>query len=483
MSDEQGRRQRLADARIYVVSPAQMRAGRLSDLIPALGRAGVDIVQLRDRSLGETRLEAEAAACARAAAACGVLFIVNDLPELARAVDADGVHLGQGDGAIADARGLLGPDRIIGRSTRGDEQLAEAAGEGADYASVGPLWETPTKAGRPATGLVRAAVAAREASIPWFAIGGIDERRLLRAAAVGARRVAVVRAVVDAEDPVGAVQRLRARLVDAVPRVLSVAGSDSSGGAGIQADIKAIVHAGGFPTCAITAVTAQTTVGVRAVEVLSPQIVADQVACVVDDIGVDAVKTGMLATPEMIVAVADALRAAALDGAPIVVDPVLRAESGARLLAEAGEAAYRDALLPLATVITPNLFEAQALAGSDDDDTMRLARALHARHGCAVIVTGGHGRRSADVLCDDDGLIEIAGPRLPRMTTHGAGCTHSATLAAFLASGLPLREAAALAKRAATGAVAAGRHLGEGAGPVDVSRSKSPMSSPLIDPQ
>ena len=296
MSDPRGRRRRLADARLYVVSPARMRAGRLADLIPALARAGVDLVQLRDRSLTDAQLDAEAAACAAAAASCGVLFIVNDLPELARAVGADGVHLGQGDGVIADARALLGPDRLIGRSTRGGDQLDAAADEGADYASVGPLWETPTKPGRAATELARAAAAARAARIPWFAIGGIDERRVLRAAAVGARRVVVVRAVVEAEDPEGAARRLRARLVDAAPRVLSVAGSDSSGGAGIQADIKAIVRAGGFPTCAITALTAQTTVGVRALEVTSPQMVADQIACAAEDIGVDAVKTGMLAT-------------------------------------------------------------------------------------------------------------------------------------------------------------------------------------------
>lgn len=446
-----------------------MRAGRLADLIPALARAGVDLVQLRDRSLPSAQLEAQAAACAAACASCGVLFIVNDLPELARAVSADGVHLGQGDGAIADARALLGPERLIGRSTRGGDQLDAAADEGADYASVGPLWETPTKPGRPATGLARAAAAARAARIPWFAIGGIDERRVMRAAAIGARRVVVVRAVVEAEDPEGAARRLRARLVDAAPRVLSVAGSDSSGGAGVQADIKAIVRAGGFPTCAITALTAQTTVGVRAVQVTSPQMVAAQIVCATEDIGIDAVKTGMLGAPEIVEAVADALRGAALDGAPIVVDPVLRAESGARLLADGGEDAYRRALLPIASVITPNLFEAQALAGDDSDDATRLARVLQERHGCAVIVTGGHGPQSADVLCDADGLAEIPGVRLPRLTTHGAGCTHSATLAALLARGLPLREAAAEAKRAATRAVRTGFPFGEGAGPVDVS--------------
>jgi len=139
-------------------------------------------------------------------------------------------------------------------------------------------------------------------------------------------------------------------------------------------------------------------------------------------------------------------------------------------MAAGGGEAYRRVLLPLATVITPNLFEAQELASTDDDDAPRLARTLHDRYGCAVIVTGGHGRRSADVLCDAGGLIEIDGPRLPRATTHGAGCTHSATLATLLARGLPLREAAEEAKRVATAAVRGGRQFGAGPGPVDVTR-------------
>ena len=358
----------------------------------------------------------------------------------------------------------------MGRSTRGGLQLEAAADEGADYAAVGPLWETPTKPGRPAVGLAVAAAAARAARIPWFAIGGIDERRVLRAAAVGAPRIVVVRAVVDAADPEAAARRLRARLVNAAPRVLSVAGSDSGGGAGIQADIKAISRAGGFPTTAVTALTAQTTLGVRAVQVTRPEMVAEQIACVAEDIGVDAVKTGMLATPALVELVAGCLRAAPLDGAPIVVNTVLRSESGSPLMEAGGEEAYRAHLLPLATVITPNLFEARALAGEDGDDAALLARTLNERHGCAVIVTGGHGPDSADVLCDAEGLTEIPGVRLPVASTHGAGCTHSSTLATLLAGGMPLREAAAGAKRAATAAVRGGRPFGEGAGPVDVNR-------------
>jgi hydroxymethylpyrimidine/phosphomethylpyrimidine kinase len=253
---------------------------------------------------------------------------------------------------------------------------------------------------------------------------------------------------------------------------MTIASTDSGGGAGVQADTKAIARAGAFPLCALAAVTAQSTVGVDAIATLDPGLVRRQIASAADDIGLDGVKTGMLASPELVEAVAASL--AGLDPAdetPIVVDPVMRAESGAALMGPGGEEAYRRALMPLATVATPNLAEARALAGLDVDDPERLARELNARLGCAVIVTGGHGPLSQDTLCDDDGLLAIPGVRLSRATTHGAGCTHSATLAALLAGGMALRPAAEAAKRAATAAVAGGRPFGAGAGPVDVTRA------------
>jgi hydroxymethylpyrimidine kinase/phosphomethylpyrimidine kinase len=352
--------------------------------------------------------------------------------------------------------------------------LHAAAAEGADYASVGPVWATPTKPGRAAVGIravaeAAATVAARGPGIPWFAVGGIDERRALRLGAVGARRVAVVRAVDDAANPGDAVRALRDRLTGATPRILSVATTDSGGGAGVLADAKAIVATGGFPLCALAAVTAQSTIGVDAIASIDASVLRAQIAVTAADIGLDGVKTGMLATPELVAAAADAMGGLPADEEiPIVVDPVLRGVWGAPLMARGGEDAYRRGLVSRATVATPNLFEAQALAGIDEDDPVRLARTLHERHGCAVIVTGGHGASADDTLCDAEGVTRIAGVRLPRRTTHGAGCTHSATLAATLARGVPLREAAATAKAAATAAVGGGRPFGAGAGPVDV---------------
>jgi hydroxymethylpyrimidine/phosphomethylpyrimidine kinase len=254
-----------------------------------------------------------------------------------------------------------------------------------------------------------------------------------------------------------------------VPVVLSIAGSDSGGGAGIQADIKAFAAAGVHGATAITAITAQNTVAVSAVHTVPPDIVQAQVRVVAEDMGVDAVKIGMLGDVATIEAVAAALDA--LPGDPSVVhDPVMVAESGARLLPEEAMAALIGLILPRATVVTPNLMEARVLVGDAGEmDGEALARAVHARGPGAVVVTGGHRESATDLLFDGATLTELPGERHPDGAAHGSGCTHSATLAARLALGDPLPEAARRARAVAGRAVRDGlRDLGAGAGPVDV---------------
>jgi hydroxymethylpyrimidine/phosphomethylpyrimidine kinase len=251
-----------------------------------------------------------------------------------------------------------------------------------------------------------------------------------------------------------------------IPRALTIAGSDSGGGAGIQADLKAFAAAGVFGTCAIVALTAQNTVGVEAVHPVPPAFVVAQLDAVFSDIGVDAAKTGMLFSQPVIEAVADYLGGRPV---PLVVDPVLVASSGATLLEEDAIGVLVARLFPLATVVTPNLAEAQALTGSPTLVAKdELARRVVALGAPAAIVTGGHGV-PVDHLFDGREHVEIPVERLDVAATHGAGCTHSATLAALLASGLSLVDAARGAARAATDAVRHGLvELGAGDGPVDV---------------
>jgi hydroxymethylpyrimidine/phosphomethylpyrimidine kinase len=246
---------------------------------------------------------------------------------------------------------------------------------------------------------------------------------------------------------------------------LTIATSDSGGGAGIQADLKAFAAAGVHGSSALVALTAQNTAAVTAVEELPSEFVTAQLDAVWDDIGVDAAKTGMLFSKRLIDVVADFLHAHRV---PLVVDPVMIASSGARLLQEAAVETLVARLFPLATVITPNLDEAVALAGREAP-RRELAERLHALGAPAVIVTGGHGDDAIDHLFDGERHVEIRVERHDVPATHGAGCTHSATLAALLATGLPLEEAARGAAHAASEAVRHGLvEIGRGEGPVDV---------------
>ena len=259
------------------------------------------------------------------------------------------------------------------------------------------------------------------------------------------------------------------RMRRAVPAVLSIAGSDSGGGAGIQADLKAFAACGVHGMTAITALTAQNTVSVSAVHPVPGDFIVEQVRAVVQDIGVDAVKIGMLGTAATVEAVDMALDLLA-PGTPIVIDPVMVAESGAVLLDDAARAALVERLLPRATVITPNLPEARVLAGEGGpDDPEALARALHALGPDVVVVTGGHREEATDVVFDGARIHRLPGVRHPDGAAHGSGCTHSSILAAQLALGRDPLDAARAAKAMAGDAVRRGlRELGHGAGPVDV---------------
>jgi hydroxymethylpyrimidine/phosphomethylpyrimidine kinase len=250
-----------------------------------------------------------------------------------------------------------------------------------------------------------------------------------------------------------------------VLRLLSVAGSDSGGGAGIQADVKVFAFLAAHGMTAVTALTAQNTRGVEAVHELPPAFVRAQIRAVVGDIGVDAVKVGMLANAAVVEVVADELAALAR---PLVVDPVMVATSGARLLDEDAVAVLRERLVPLASVVTPNLAEARVLVDQPSLGAREAACALHALGAHAAVVTGGD-EDGIDWFCDESGPRPIEGPLHPSAATHGSGCTHSAALAVYLAQGRAPFEASLRARRFAARAVEFGlRDLGAGIGPVNV---------------
>ena len=250
-------------------------------------------------------------------------------------------------------------------------------------------------------------------------------------------------------------------------RVLSVATSDSGAGAGIQADLKAFLRCGVYGTTAIVATTSQNTVGVNGIHALPPEVAVAQIEAVAEDIGVDAVKTGMLFNAGIISAVARTVGRLSLPN--LVVDPVMVAESGAVLLEPDAIETYKAELLPLATAITPNFNEAFALLGedSDEDHVEDCAVTLRALGPKAVIITGGHTASGADLLYDGESFTRIEGPRHEKNAAHGSGCTHSSALASYLALGFGVEEAAWRARSVASEAVEYGlEEIGAGVGPV-----------------
>lgn len=254
-----------------------------------------------------------------------------------------------------------------------------------------------------------------------------------------------------------------------VPVALTIAGSDSGAGAGIQADLKTFAAFGVYGVSVITAVTAQNTQGVRAVQEITPHVIKDQLDAVAEDFAIGALKTGMLSSAAIIETVAGGIRHHGLK--PLVVDPVMVAKSGDRLLREDAVEALRTRLLPLAQLVTPNLPEAEVLAGfpiRTRDDRIAAARAIIERGARAVVVKGGHGDEDPvlDLLVDQDGVEEFSARRIATTSTHGTGCTFSAAIAAGLASGHDLRTAVGEARRYLSRALREAPGLGHGHGPL-----------------
>ena len=251
---------------------------------------------------------------------------------------------------------------------------------------------------------------------------------------------------------------------------LTIAGSDSGGGAGIQADLKTFAALGVYGTCVITAVTAQNTLGVTAVHEIPADIVTAQIEAVTSDIGASAVKTGMLANAAIVEAVAAAIEALELPN--VVVDPVMIAKSGARLIDSEAVASLRTELLPRARVVTPNVPEAEALAGMTIgtlDAAREAARRIHAMGPANVVLKGGHlpGPDVVDLLYDGHRFIEVSAPRIETRHTHGTGCTFAAALAALIARGFSLEDAFTETKAFVAGAIAHGLPVGRGHGPLN----------------
>lgn len=448
-----------ADLSLYLVTDAGLCGARgVVATVREAVAGGATVVQLREKNA--TDAEAADLLVQLSRVIDGrALLIVNDrvaaaLDARARGARVDGVHLGQSDESASRARALLGPDAIIGLTANTPAHLdaVRALPEGTvDYVGIGVIRPTATKQDHPpALGVAGFAALAAVSPVPAVAIGGIgiDDVAALRAA--GAAGVAVVSALCAAEDPRAAARAFRRQWRGPrPPRVLSIAGSDPSGGAGIQADLKSIAATGGYGMAAITALTAQNTRGVQGVHVPPADFLRGQLDAVAADIEIDAVKIGMLADAGIIRVVEDWLVEHRPD--TVVLDPVMVSTSGDRLIDADAETALRD-LARHADLLTPNLDELAVLSGRPVDGwtaALAAAQQIAASTGALVLAKGGHlaGGETPDALVGPGGVIvEHRAARIDTTNTHGTGCSLSSALATLRAKGMDWGEALAAAR-------------------------------------
>ncbi|MBJ6752215.1 bifunctional hydroxymethylpyrimidine kinase/phosphomethylpyrimidine kinase [Geomonas anaerohicana] len=468
--DHSGKERRVAG--LYLITDQGER------LVPrvreALGSGGISLLQYRDKLRSFEERLSLGNDLKHLCNEFQVQFIVNDDLELALALDADGLHLGQEDGDPAAARAALGPKKLIGISTHSMEEALAAQDAGADYIGFGSLYPTESKEVEHLQSPEALAQLREKVQIPIVAIGGINRDNACAVIDAGADSIAVISAVLAARSPGLAATELsllfNRTLTQPRGAVLTIAGSDSGGGAGIQADLKTITLLGSYGASAITALTAQNTRGVTGIHSSPPAFLAEQIDAVLSDIPIDVVKIGMLSSPENAEIVADKLTA--YEMRMVVLDPVMSAKGGVALLEDEALSVLKKRLVPLSYLVTPNIPEAEALTGLTITDSAGMelaARALHLMGAKHVLVKGGHLTEGVvtDILFDGTGFTRFSAPRVLTRNTHGTGCTLASAIATNLAQGEPLPSAVLRAKLFVTRAIKYSQPLGKGHGPVN----------------
>lgn len=487
------------DLGVYLVTDQSLSLGRrTADIVRDAVAGGATIVQLREKKASTRTFYEEALEVKRVLKGTGVPLIINDRLDIALAIDAEGVHVGNSDMPISMVRQLVGANKIVGLSIESLDDAKKEDIQYADYLGVSPVFSTTTKLDIAVPlGLEGTKIVTQMTGLPTVGIGGINLHNAAEVIAAGASGVAVVSAIVSQDDVVAATSQLK-RAVDEAKHsqidrveiqqksifsynykekyatVLTIAGSDSGGGAGIQADIKSISANGAYAASVITALTAQNTQGVQDIFPIPSNFIRAQIRAVMEDIQIDAVKIGMLHDTETICAVRDML----LDYPVkyIVLDPVMVATSGHKLLEDDAIATLKKELIPMATLITPNIPEAEILLGRPiecQDELPSVARELSdVFGGVSVLVKAGHltERTLIDVLYDANTkeVVKLTSQRLDTRNTHGTGCTLSSAIAAQIAHTGDVTKSVRVAQQYIAEAIQAGAnyHIGEGHGPV-----------------
>ena len=462
------------DVLLYAVTDFHDLKGKtLSQSVEEAILGGATMIQLREKQLDQEALKEEALIIKEICQKYQIPFIINDDVQLCQQLDLDGVHIGQDDLSLKEARRILGEDKIIGVSAHNVEEAKLAYENGASYLGVGAMFTTQTKTNVVQTSLKTLQDICESVDIPVVAIGGISKNNIQQLAGTKISGVALVSAIFGSDHIKEETQLLKEkvnRLINQkIPACLTIAGSDSSGGAGIQADIKTMLATRVYAMSAITALTAQNTTGVSAIMEVTPEFLKEQLDSIFSDIYPQAVKIGMVSNKELIIAIADKLKE--YQARNIVVDPVMVATSGAKLISDEAITTLKEYLLPLATVLTPNIPEAEVLARmtiENEEDMIKAAKVIGDNYHCAVLVKGGHSINDANDLLYENGHVQwFKGKRIDNSNTHGTGCTLSSAIASYLSRGYTLQESVKNAKNYISGALASMLDLGNGSGPMD----------------
>lgn len=446
----------------------------LKQQVEAALSGGITCLQLREKGVETSDFLREALEIKELCGRYRVPLIINDNVEVALACQADGIHVGQTDLPVQQVRALVGQAMVIGVSVHTVDQARKAETDGADYLGVGAVFSTSTKADATLVPFETLQEICKATTLPVVAIGGISAKNLPLLRGSGIQGVALVSAIFAQPNIEQACKQLlvqsREILQNAsIKKVLTIAGFDCSGGAGIQADIKTITAHKMYAMSAVTALTAQNTTGVYGIVNLSADFVGQQLDCIFTDIVPDAVKIGMVSSGEIIEIIAAKLNL--YEAKNIVLDPVMVSTSGHRLISQDAMHALITHLFPLAQLITPNIPEAEVLCGftiSNQEDMIRAAHVLSQQFSGAILIKGGHSVSEAtDLLLHQGAHHWFKGHRIATINTHGTGCTLSSAIACNLANGKSLTESVGAAKQYLTGALEAKLNLGKGHGPLD----------------
>lgn len=458
---------------IYAITDRNCLKGReLKDQVELALSGGANMIQLREKNRSTGEIAEIARELVDICHKYNAPLIVNDNWKAALMSGADGVHVGIEDDSAAEIRANTPPDFIIGVTAKTVEQAKTAEAQGADYIGVGAVFPSPTKKNAVRITADDLREICGSVKIPAVAIGGITKENLWELRGCKNRGIAVVSSIFGTDDTYTAAKELSEtwKKVYTARTALTIAGSDCSGGAGIQADIKTMHSENVYAMSVITALTAQNTTGVSGIHDVPAEFVAQQIDMVFSDIRPDAVKIGMISNAGTVEAIAERLKFWKAQN--IVVDPVAVATSGSELSCTSAYEAVKELLFPIATLVTPNLPEAELITGikiSDSSAMERAAKAIYDKYGCAVLLKGGHSVSPANDyfysgISNDRWFI---GKKIENQNTHGTGCTLSSAIASSLAFDIPLEEAIENAKKYISRSLESQLNLGKGNGPLN----------------